>query len=347
MQSTYEKKQRKVSVIIPNFNGEHLLQPCLRSISKQSYGTLEILVIDNSSLDGSIRIIEELFPSVRVIKNNQNLGFASAINQGITSTSSEYIFLLNNDAKADYYCVEQLVDTIEQDDRIGLVTSKMLFPDGRINSTGISVSRSGAAWNRGMFEEDRGQYSLSGPVLGACAGASLYRRSLFVDIGLFDEDFFLLVEDVDLAFRAHCAGWDCWYCATAVVEHINSATIGSNSNISVYYGNRNIIWFVCKSFPTALLLRSLPWIIGRNFGIIIYYILQKKAKSIILAKFHGILGIPKMIRRRKKMIIRRSMDEIIINVHIWADMNMNPTNKNMQPVHHDLPENEVLFRRYY
>ena len=134
---------------------------------------------------------------------------------------------------------------------VGMCASKMLFPDGRINSTGICISRSGAAWDRGMFEPDRGQYDLEEEVFGPCAGAALYRKEMLEEIGLFDEDFFLYMEDVDLAFRGRLAGWKCIYVPEAKVYPPSWRNSRFGSDLSVYYGNRNVIWYAIKDFPYA------------------------------------------------------------------------------------------------
>ena len=139
----------------------------------------------------------------------------------------------------------------------------MIFPDKKINSTGICISRSGAAWDRGEFEQDHGQYDHEEEVFCPCAGAALYRRTMLDEIGLFDEDFFLFMEDVDLGFRGRLAGWKCIYVPEARV-----ITAWGNSRISIqilsiYYVNRNLLWNVVKNFPARTFLFSIPWIIRR------------------------------------------------------------------------------------
>jgi GT2 family glycosyltransferase len=113
----------------------------------------------------------------------------------------EYILTINNDIKVEKSFIKCLMRPMESDQRVEMCASKMLFPDGKINSTGICISRSGAVWDRGMFEPDNRQYNQREEIFGPCAGAALYRKEMLVEIGLFDEDFFLYMEDVDLDFR--------------------------------------------------------------------------------------------------------------------------------------------------
>jgi GT2 family glycosyltransferase len=174
----------------------------------------------------------------------------------------------------------------------------MLLMDGRINSTAICFSRSGAAWDRGEYEMDTGQYDATEEVFGACAGAALFRRSMLDEIGLFDEDFFLFMEDVDLAFRARLAGWKCMYVPTAKVVHVRGGTSGTDSSLSVYFGNRNLLWYIIKDFPATMLFTSLPWIVGRNCVEIPFYLLRGKGLAIFRAKVDMLRGLYGMIQKR-------------------------------------------------
>jgi hypothetical protein len=138
------------------------------------------------------------------------------------------------------------------------------------------------------------------------------------DIGLFDEDFFLFMEDVDLAFRGRLAGWKCRYVPTARAVHVHGGTAGFRSDISVYYGNRNFVWYVVKNFPSRTLLLSSPWIIGRNCGVIPYYFLHGKGRAIIRAKMDMIKGLPAMKRKRRDIKQRVPSIEIEKWIAVWC-----------------------------
>ena len=287
-----------ISVIIVNYNGRHFLEACLFSLISQIFQDFEIIFVDNGSVDDSVEYVRQKYPSVLIIENKENHGFAGGNNEGVRVARGDYILTLNNDTIADPEFIEHLVKAMERDDTIGMCAAKMRFPDGRINSTGICISRSGAAWDRGMFTQDAGQFSIPEEVFGPCAGAALYRKKMLDEIGLFDEDFFLFIEDVDLAFRARLAGWKCMYVPSARVIHVHGGTAGYKSNISIYYGNRNIVWYVLKNFPIKTLFMCSPRIIGRNCAIIPYYIITGKGLTIIRAKMDSIIGIWKMVKKR-------------------------------------------------
>ncbi|MCK9586139.1 glycosyltransferase family 2 protein [Methanothrix soehngenii] len=306
-----------ISVIVLNYNGRGFLDGCLTSLASQTYSDFEVIVVDNGSRDGSPDYIEENYPWVRLAKNDENLGFAGGTNVGIRAAKGEFIITLNNDSRADSRFIEELIKPMA-DPEVGVCAAKMLFPDGRINSAGICISRSGAAWDRGMFEPDRGQYEFVEEVFGACAGAALYRREMLDEIGLFDEDFFLYLEDVDLAFRARLAGWKCLYVPGARVIHHHGGTAGVGSDLAVYYGNRNIVWYPIKDFPFRLLITSLPFIVARNLAVIPYYALRGQGGVILKSKLDALKGVVKMMEKRKDVVRRADYSQINRFVEIWG-----------------------------
>jgi len=307
-----------ISVIIVNYNGKKFLSDCLNSIFHQTYFPFEVIMVDNASHDGSFEYVQQNFPEVRMFSQSTNLGFAGGTNAGIRVAKGEFIFTLNNDTIADSHMLEEIVRPMQLDSRVGVCGSKILLPDGRINSTAICISRSGAAWDRGMGEPDQGQYDMPEEVFGACAGAALYRRSMLEEIGLFDEDFFLFMEDVDLAFRARLSGWKCMYVPPARVIHVHGGTTEPGSDISMYYVNRNLLWYAVKNFPSRALIMFIPWIIGRNIAVIPYYFLKRKGKAIIKAKVDSVKGLPKMINKRQS--IKKSISDGAIEkwIQVWS-----------------------------
>jgi GT2 family glycosyltransferase len=171
------------------------LDNCLSSLVTQTYRDFEVIVVDNGSSDDSPAYIRERYPSVILVENGTNLGFAGGTNAGIRIAKGEFILTLNNDTiAADPHLLEEIVQPMLSDAGVGSCGAKMLFPDGRINSTAICISRSGSAWDRGMGEPDHGQYDVAEEIFGPCAGAALYRRPMLDEIGLFDEDFFFFLK---------------------------------------------------------------------------------------------------------------------------------------------------------
>jgi GT2 family glycosyltransferase len=307
-----------ISVVVVNFNGKKYLYGCFSSLFQQTYPQMEVILVDNASTDGSIEYTQENFPHVKIISQSTNRGFAGGTNAGILAAKGDFILTLNNDTIMDSHLLEEIIQPMLADSRVGICGTKMLFPDGRINSTAICISRSGAAWDRGMGEPDKGQYDISEEVFGACAGAALYRHAMLGEIGLFDEDFFLYMEDVDLAFRAQLLGWKCIYVPTARVIHVHGGTSDPGSDTSVYFGNRNLLWYTVKNFPKRTLLIFSLWIIGRNIAVIPYYFLKSKGGTIIKAKVDSLKGLPGIIKKRSKIKKNVSVEEIEKWIQVWS-----------------------------
>ena len=244
-----------VSVIIPNWNGVALLRGCLDSLRAQTYPHVEIIVADNASTDDSVPMMRAHYPEVRLVVLPENLGLTGGVNRGIEAASGELVVLLNNDAEADPRWVESLVRAMETHTDTGFAASKMLLFDQRevLNSAGDTYGLNGLPANRGVWEEDVGQYDEEIEIFGACGGAVVYRKSMLDEIGLMDEDLFMYCEDVDMNWRAQIAGYKCIFVPDAIVYHHLSATGGGK--LASFYTGRNTLLVLAKNYPPALLRR--------------------------------------------------------------------------------------------
>jgi GT2 family glycosyltransferase len=293
----------RVTVIIPNYNGEKLLPLCLESLGRQRYGDFRVIVADNGSTDGSLRLLEERYRSAAVVRMGMNTGFAPAVNAGVRSSSSELIALLNNDAETHPAWLGELVGALDRSPGVSFCASKMLdFTDRRIvDNAGDCYASNGRSIPRGFLEEDRGQYDSPAEVFGACAGAALYRRSLFDRVGLFDERFISYKEDVDLDFRAQLAGLRCLYVPSAVCYHIGGATSGRRkSDLAVRLSTRNGVALFVKNMPAALLPRTLPRLILDIAFQLAHQTLKGRQALPLLRGFLGAAAmLPHALRERK------------------------------------------------
>jgi hypothetical protein len=250
----------QVVVVIANWNGCHLLADCWRALELQSFSDFETVIVDNGSSDGSVDWLQANAPTAAVIRNEFNRGFAAANNQGIRASTAPLIVTLNNDARPHPDWLQALVQAAEQAKEFGMFASKILLQDsiGQFDSAGIEVDRAGIAWNRLWKQSHLADANQPIEVFGPSAAAALYRRSMLDQIGLFDEDLFAYYEDVDLAWRAHWAGWRCQYVPQAVVEHAHSATSGLHSPFKSYYLGRNKWRVIAKNYPFEQLRRYVP-----------------------------------------------------------------------------------------
>jgi GT2 family glycosyltransferase len=224
-----------ISVVVLNWNGMTVLDRCLGSLEHQTYSSLEIIVVDNASTDGSAEWVRAKFPNVRLIVNERNLGFGGGNNIGIRAVSGRYIMMLNNDTRLDSQCIEELKRTIEKDERYGACASKILleYEEDLIDAAGIVVCPDGLSIGRGRLEKgDR--YDEEVEVFFASDCACLYRKEMLDDIGLYDEDFFAYAEDTDLGWRARLAGWKAYYVPEAIVYYHYSKKFGTYSTLKAF-----------------------------------------------------------------------------------------------------------------
>ncbi|ADB58256.1 glycosyltransferase family 2 protein [Archaeoglobus profundus] len=295
----------RTTFVVVNYNGEKYIEKCIESILSQTCKKFRILVVDNASTDGSIQIIRNIADrssKVEVIRNDENVGFAKAVNQALELIESGLIALVNNDVFLDSRWLEEMVKSARSDLRAGIFASRIYFLNGLINSTGHAIYRGLAVMERGFFERDLGQYDESCYVAGACAAAALYRRKLFEDIGFFDEDYFMYNEDVDLSLRAILRGWKIRYVPTAIAYHVHSASTGFLSDFSVYYNSRNWVWSVLKNAPRRILIKELPFFLLRNLTSVIYFCLNGKF-TVIKSKIDAIKELGEVFKKRE--IVRR------------------------------------------
>lgn len=249
----------EVTIIIPNYNGKHFMEPCLESLTHQTCSDFRILVVDNASTDGTLAYMEENYPEIEVIALDQNYGFSKAVNIGIQNSTTPYVLLLNNDTTVDSHFVEEMVKAIKSSKRIFSVSSKMIqmYHPELIDSAGDLYTLVGWGICRGTGRPVS-NYTRQDDIFTACAGAAIYRRSVFKKIGYFDENHFAYLEDIDVGYRAKIYGYRNIYCPTALVYHVGSGTSGSKYNsFKVKLSARNNIYLNYKNMPVFQLLINL------------------------------------------------------------------------------------------
>jgi len=241
-----------VSIIVVNYNGKHLLKDCFDSLRRINYpkDKLEIFMVDNCSIDGSVKFIRESYPEIKIIGNNIN-NYCRANNLGIRSSTGEYAALLNSDTKVDKNWLMELVKVISNDNKIAAVGSKIVFDDGRIQSVG-HVEFPNYYWgDDGFLEEDSCRYNQVQEVKSISNCSALYRIGVFDKVGFFDEDFEMYMEDVDIAFRMRKEQWKILYVPDSVVCHCLHGS-GLKKEEQKFYVEKNRLLFIAKYFPEKL-----------------------------------------------------------------------------------------------
>jgi hypothetical protein len=250
-----------VDLVIPNLDGESLLAACLEAVAAQTLAPARVIVVDSGSADGSQAVTEAHGAEWHRLPANN--GFAAAVNHGIEISQSPYVALLNNDALPEPGWLAALVEALERDGELSFAASRMLLTGERgMNAAGDGFDvRGRGGYNRGIREPDGPRFDEPRIVFGACAGAALYRRSLFHDIGLFDEQLFLSWEDIDLDLRAALAGHHCLYVPSAVVHHAQGASSGDwRADLE----RRNKAILALKGLPLPLLALYLALLPARE-----------------------------------------------------------------------------------
>lgn len=243
------------SIIIPHWNGRQHLDDCLTSLRGQRFREFETILVDNGSTDDSQAYVRHAYPEVRLLELGHNRGFTGACNAGYGVARGEFIVLLNNDTAAEPGWLAALDDAFRRYPDAGILASKLRLFDQpeRLHAAGDFYRCDGIPGNRGVWQLDEGQFDREEPVFGACAAAAAYRRQMLQEVGFLDDAFYFSCEDVDIAWRAHLAGWQVIYVPTAVVYHKLKATGGSVT--ASYYDGRNYLYLIWKNYPTSLLRR--------------------------------------------------------------------------------------------
>ena len=291
----------KTAVVVLNWNGKATIEDCLDSLLGQTIKT-HIILIDNGSSDGSLKLIQNKYPDIDLIINPSNLGFAHGVNQGINRAMEiemDFVALLNDDATADKHWLENLVESLDKNTHIGISTSKFMTIDRmHLDSTGDIYTTWGLPFPRGRNEKANTNYDHLTDVFGASGGASIYRIKMLKEIGLFDDDFFAYYEDIDISFRAQLAGWKINYVPEALAYHHIGASSNRIKGFTTYQTMKNLPWIITKDVPVELLPTVLPRFTLAYYGFFFSAILRGQGLYAIKGLLVSIALTPKKIVQR-------------------------------------------------
>ena len=296
--------QKRVAVIIPNWNGEDIIKACVDALQRQTC-KCQIIVVDNGSVDGSKKILKTYGEKILLLENETNLGFAGGVNTGIRFAQEknfEYIALLNSDAIADIKWVGELVKVLDNHDECGIVTSRMLRHGGKTIDTTADIYTNWLVHfprSRDMLSDDRDLREEE--VFGATGGGSMYRAELFKNIGLFDEDFFAYYEDVDISFRAQLHGWKIIYTPKAIAYHEVGGTSRKIPGFTTYQTLKNtpLVWF--KNLPFTMWPTRVPRFYFLYLTFIAKALLRGQISEVIRSQLKLLILFPKKLNERWKI----------------------------------------------
>jgi GT2 family glycosyltransferase len=311
---------KKVSAIVVNWNGKDILSECIQSLLKQEYQDLEIWVSDNGSEDGSQAMLKELYPSVHLVENGENLGFGSAVNRGLGKAQGDYFLFLNNDLELAPDCVGQLVNLLKSDKEIGAAIPKILYhrvaqepsPNdlAAINSFGVVVNYTGVAYPYLVGQQDEEDLPVTET---ACGGIFMFSREVYEQVGGFDEDLFLYHEDHDLSWRIRLGGWKLKVTPKSVCAH----HYDFNKGVQKFYrSEKNRLHILLKNMEYKTLLLISPALVIVELAQIVHalihgwLILKVKSYFEILGQFAQIAR-----KRRKIRSFRKISDKEITRLY--------------------------------
>ncbi len=288
-------------VIIVNYNGGSNLRRCLKALSAQTRAPRQVIVIDNASSDDSTDCVHACLPSTKLIRANRNHGFAQANNLAVArAVETRWIITLNPDAFPASDWLASLEHAARRYPEYTMFACRLLMADDpeRLDGAGDSYHMSGYAWRRHHGEAVTPADEPC-EVFSPCGAAAMFRRSVFIQSGGFDEDLFCYMEDVDLAFRLRLLGERCLYVPAARVLHVGSGITGHRSDFSTYHGHRNMVWVFLQNMPGPLLWRYLPVFTLANVAALAVGLLRGQFLTIVKAKTHALRQLRRCMGKRK------------------------------------------------
>ncbi len=267
---------RLVTVVLITWNSAPYLRRCLEGIAGQSHRDLELIHVDNASVDDSVARVRERFPQSQQIINPQNRGFATAANQAIRIARGEFVALCNPDAflTADY--LAKIVEALDRaGEKFGAATGTLIRargydiePTNEIDSMGIRMTRSGRHFDITANREPR---TANREVFGVSGAAAVYRKSFINDVTIndeyFDEDFFAYREDADVAWRGRLLGWRALHVAEAIAYHVRTVTPERRRSLPAVinmHSVKNRFLLRLKNEGLYLALRNAPFELTRD-----------------------------------------------------------------------------------
>lgn len=283
-----------VSIITVNWNNSPVTCDLLRSIKENNtYTNLEVIVVDNASAGDPTEEFLKEYPSAKVVRNKENLGFSGGNNAGIRAAKGKYLFLVNNDTEFTPYLVEGLLDIFANFSDAGIVCPKFhyYYAKGTIEYAGYSRVNifTGRNFMIGCREKDEGQYNAVKETNYAHGGGMMVSRKVINEVGMMPEDFFLYYEELDWSEQIRRRGFKIYYQPNALIYHKESMTTGKMSPLKTFYLTRNRILFMRRnvSLPglTVFVLYFTLFTIPKNtFDFII-----RKQKDHLRSFWKGIL----------------------------------------------------------
>lgn len=320
------------SIIIVTWNGLHHLQKYLPSVISSEYEHFEIILADNHSGDGSAEWVEKNYPQVRIVKLDDNYGYCGGNNRAVPYAKYDKLIFLNNDVRVEKDWLGHLAGTFKDRD-VAAAQPKLLAdqePDHfeYAGAAGGFLDKYGFPFCRGRIfdyvEQDQGQYEEESDIFWASGAALAVRKDLFTELGGFDEDFEFHMEEIDLCWRLHDAGYRIRYMPKSVVYHLGGGSLPMGSPRKVYYNFRNGLYMLWKNYTGRDLILRLP--VRLLLDVIAAYkaLLSGRPKewlAIARAHLHFARALPELNRKREEVnrirVPQKEPDTMLNRSVVW------------------------------
>lgn len=313
--------KRLVSIIIVNWDGKDLLKTCLNSLRKQNYKKIEIILVDNASVDGSVEWVKKYFPKVKIIINEKNLGFAEANNIGYAEAIGEYILFLNNDTKVTKNFLSALLPVLKRKN-VGGVQSKILFMDDpkRLDGVGSFLTWTGFLYHRGIYAINSPVYNKEMDIFSPKGACMCFKKNILekvlVDGEIFDKRYFAYFEETDLAHRVWLLGYKIIYVPESLIYHKYGATSQRLLKPFIeYHSYKNRVCSYIKNLSLKNLLLMLPVHLIICQGLSLIFLVKKPPIffSIEKALWWNLINFKETLLKRNiiQNKIRKLKDDII------------------------------------
>ncbi len=308
-----ETQKIKTAVVVLNWNGKAWLEKFLDNLVKNSQEAT-VFVADNASTDDSVYFVKSNYPSVKIIINASNGGYAKGYNDVLKQIDTEYFVLINSDIEVTEDWLSPIIDLMDSDKKIAACQPKLLDYKKRntfeyAGASGGFIDNLGYPFCRGRIfddlEEDKGQYNDAIEVFWATGACLFVRASYFNEVGGLDEDFFAHQEEIDLCWRLKNKGYKIMVQPKSVVYHVGGGTLNAGSPFKTHLNFRNNLFMLFKNLPTSSLFTTIPTRLVLD-GVAALTFLNKEnglQHVIAIAKAHFIFyfEIPKLIAKRQKI----------------------------------------------
>ena len=317
---------KDIAVVILNWNGKTLLETFLPSVIKYSNDAI-IYVADNASTDTSVAFVEEHFPTVKLIRNSENGGYAKGYNDALKHIDEPLLCLLNSDIEVTENWLQPIVSEFNTDKNTAIIQPKLLDYKNKSHfeyagAAGGFIDKFGYPYCRGRIfntiEEDKGQYNDTAPIFWASGACLFIRNSVFKELGGFDESYFAHMEEIDLCWRAFNKNYKSKYVGASVVYHVGGATLSNTSSKKTYLNFRNSLFTLVKNTDSNVFIRTLIRMILDGIAALRFLLLLKPQHILAILKAHYSFytNLSRILKQRKQLQKRPNYYES--NTIVWS-----------------------------